>query len=151
MHAAINDTCLASAADDEATRKSTSIAENDLTEQAQRLAAENLHCDLDDLLRPVSGLDRTKARPAEPLAKQLITHTAMQGLRVAEHRGLLCMVQDYQQQMLRWEKQRLRLAAAAQGRIVPPSPTTKEQAFMRQRHRLLGADEDKWLSMAGAM
>ena len=43
------------------------------------------------------------------------------------------------------------LAAAAQGRIVPPSPTTKEQAFMRQRHRLLGADEDKWLSMAGAM
>ena len=43
------------------------------------------------------------------------------------------------------------LAAAAQGRIVPPSPTTKEQAFMRQRHRLLGADEEKWLSMAGAM
>ena len=43
------------------------------------------------------------------------------------------------------------LAAAAQGRIVPPSPTTKERAFMRQRHRMLGADEDKWLSWAGAM
>ena len=87
-----------------------------LTEKAQQLAAENLHADLNDLTHLVSKLDRTRKRRAQPLSAQVLSPSTLRGLQVASLRGLKCLVQDYQAQLLRRVKEFQKEQATAAAR-----------------------------------
>ena len=103
------------ASEELAVRASEKVARTGtMTEQARRLAAESLHGDLDDLHRGYSALDRTKPRAKDGLRAQRISPAGFHGLQLAQARGLALLIHDYQQQLLRREKE-LRRNQAAEG------------------------------------
>ena len=94
----------------------------DLTLRAHQLAAESLHCDLDDLTHAVSLLDRTRKRSSQALASQLASPAFVKGLDLAFRRGPACLVQEYVEELLRHTK------TVAQGH----SPSRGRQCCGRQ-------------------
>ena len=68
---------------------------DNLTDQVQHMAAQNLHAQLNELTRLVPTFDRSKGPAAEPLRNQKLSPNCSHGLQIASKRGLQLLMHDY--------------------------------------------------------
>ena len=105
-----------------------------LTQQATRLAAEQLHNNCNELGRGYSAYNLSNfcgRRPADPaLGTQRVPETTKAGLLVATHRGLNLLVHDYKTEILRRDKE----LARAQSESVP---STSEDCDLERKYEHL--------------
>ena len=84
-------------------------------------------------------------RKAKLLVEQCLSRPALRGYEVAIQRGLLHLVLDYQDELLRWEKAKGRLKAAKEGDNL--SETGEDQGLERLYQKLLV--QRVWLTQQG--
>ncbi|MEC7293550.1 MAG: hypothetical protein VXU46_01530, partial [Planctomycetota bacterium] len=68
---------------------------DNLTDQVQHMAAQNLHAQLNELTRLVPTFDRSKGPASEPLQNQKLSPNCLHGLQIASKRGLQLLMDDY--------------------------------------------------------
>ena len=82
-------------------------ASSDLREKAAMLQTEAFQVEVDGMSAWHAATEYGRVRrKTVPLAQQCLTSPALAGFEVAVHRGMLHLVLDYQEELLRWERRR---------------------------------------------